>query len=862
MIFNVFQAKARTHIIVLAYLFCLFSFFALAGHLWSQWRFEQRGIETSFNGETDRRLGVNLEPERYTADELEVVLDDLTALSLSWVRIRMSWRTIERQDGQYEWASWDAVVQAVHRHGLSMLVVLDDPPEWAIRQRSYPLPCVPPIDEMAYARFVAAVAVRYGRWIDHYQVWDEPNLSHHWADNHVAACGYLTLLQAAYPAIHAADPTARVLGGGLAPTQAPGPDNLNDLTYLRRLYALGGAAWFDILAVKPYGFWSGPEDRRVAPDVLNFSRTVAVREIMRAHGDQTTPVWAVEWGWNVLPDGYTGPPLPWGGDRAGVQTQRIRDAILRARNEWPWLGPLIWAEYQPAMRPDLPADAPRHTFALRDAQGNKTEIYEVFSSEMNPSPVRRPTWPWAEIGLTAIGILLGAWPWAFARWRHAVRETWRAWAALPAVWHAVLLIPPTACFVLTVRLEWAAVAWLTALPILYLHPTWALNGAVIAMPFHYWAKSFGELHIAPAEPLFMAALVVQIGRQVASRRWPSIRLPDILWLSWLLIGTGSLGYAVEPTAAWPEWRLCIVEPTLLYALIRISTQQNNKILNAWFISAWLVALIGLGQWALGQWVPAGAVGRVCGPFFSPNHLALYLERVWMLALAIVLCAPGRRLGLVIAVGVIGLALFLTYSRGTWLLALPTALIVLTWLCRDRLKGWTVAVGVGGIGLIGLVLLIGRGYGPIEQEIRRAVWQSALQMIADHPWGIGLDGFQFIYPRYMRAEAWTEPLLYHPHNMWLDAAARVGIHGMLVLAFLIGVTMYQTLRIIKNSHAAQRAIGIGLLASMVAALAHGLVDSGYFLPDLAWSTALIAGLVAIYDEQPVVAQHGAHPAPQT
>jgi len=859
-IFDILQAKARMRVLVLVYLFCLVSFVGLGGYWGSQWQFERRGIESFTYGAPDRRMGVNVELTQYTAAELNAVLDDLATLSFYWLRVQLSWREMEPQPGEYKWAAWDAIIPAVNRHGLGMVVVLDDPPEWALRQRVYPLPCVPPIDETAYARFVTAVAARYGEWIDHYQIWDEPNLSRRWANSHVAACGYVTLLQAAYPAIHAADPSAWVLGGALAPTQAPGPDNLNDLTYLRRLYALGGEAWFDILAVKPYGFWSGPDDRRVEPDVLNFSRTIALREIMRAHGDQTTPVWAVEWGWNVLPDGYTGTAMPWGGDRADVQMQRIRDAIARARSEWPWLGPLIWAEYQPA----LPVDAPRWSFALRDAQNNKTKIYELFRSDVNRGVGTRPPSLWPMFGTMLVGVAFFSLPWFLPRWRQAAREVWHALAALPPGLHLAWLVVLAGWYALASRLEWALVAWLLALPILYLHPDWALSGAVVALPFHYWAKPFGDLRIAPAEPLLGAALIVQVGHSIRTRleRWarkeghpfrPSCSgLPrsmlDVTWLLWSLIGTAALGYAVDPAAAWHEWRLSIIEPTLLYVLIRISRKQDDKILGTWFVSALLVATIGLGQWALGRWIPAGAVGRVCGPFFSPNHLALYLERALIPALVIALCAPTRRLWRWSALLIMGAALYLTYSRGAWLLALPAALIAVARLCRQHFKKWMLTVSVIGLGVIGLVLLDGRAPGSLRQEIRLPVWQSTLQMIVDHPWGVGPDGFQFIYPRYMRPEAWTEPLLYHPHNMWLDAAARLGIHGLLAFMGLVGAMLLRTIRIVKNSSATQKAINIGLLASMIAALAHGMVDSGYFLPDLAWSTAIVAGLVAERGEQ--------------
>jgi hypothetical protein len=42
---------------------------------------------------------------------------------------------------------------------------------------------------------------------------------------------------------------------------------------------------------------------------------------------------------------------------------------------------------------------------------------------------------------------------------------------------------------------------------------------------------------------------------------------------------------------------------------------------------------------------------------------------------------------------------------------------------------------------------------------------------------------------------------------------------------------------------------GCVAAMLGGLAHGLVDSGYFLPDLAWSVGLMAGLARLAVRQP-------------
>jgi O-antigen ligase len=158
----------------------------------------------------------------------------------------------------------------------------------------------------------------------------------------------------------------------------------------------------------------------------------------------------------------------------------------------------------------------------------------------------------------------------------------------------------------------------------------------------------------------------------------------------------------------------------------------------------------------------------------------------------------------------------------------------------------VACGLLALLLAGSNVLLGRlvSRSALLDEVRIPVWQSTFEMVADRPWfGVGLDGFRFVYPRYMRVEAWTEPLLYHPHNMWLDAAVRMGLPGLAVFAALVALCLYSAVRWSSRSRGLQKAVAVGCLASLLAALAHGMVDSGYFLADLAWSWGLIAGIIA-------------------
>ncbi|MEK7785281.1 MAG: O-antigen ligase family protein, partial [Chloroflexota bacterium] len=133
-------------------------------------------------------------------------------------------------------------------------------------------------------------------------------------------------------------------------------------------------------------------------------------------------------------------------------------------------------------------------------------------------------------------------------------------------------------------------------------------------------------------------------------------------------------------------------------------------------------------------------------------------------------------------------------------------------------------------------------------IRIQLWRSALKMFADHPiLGVGLDNFLYAYRgKYILPEAWEEPNLPHAHNIFLDALTRLGVLGfaalvaMLVSFFIVGADCIRETT--RNANRDLRALAIGLIASMVNMLAHGLVDTGYWFVDLAFVFMMTLGLI--------------------
>ncbi len=317
------------------------------------------------------RLGVNADLTQYLNPETE--LRRMEAAGLNWVRQRVLWREIEREPSLYDWDVWDRIIPLFESFpSLQLVAVLVESPEWA---RSRGGTTAPPDDPADFARFAAAFAERYGAWVDHYQIWDEPNLIDAWGSLAPEPSAYLALLAASYRAIHAADADAAVIMAALAPTTERTERNISDLDFLSRLYALGVSSFIDAAAAKPYGFNDSPLDRTVSADRLNFSRLIALREIMTAHGDGRKALWASEWGWNALPSDWSGVPSIWGTVTPEQQITYTRQAIQRADREWAWLGGMILESWQP----NAPTDDPRWGFALIDPSGAPKPLLEALA---------------------------------------------------------------------------------------------------------------------------------------------------------------------------------------------------------------------------------------------------------------------------------------------------------------------------------------------------------------------------------------------------------------------------------------------------------------------------------------------------
>ncbi|MBN1249732.1 MAG: O-antigen ligase family protein [Anaerolineae bacterium] len=356
---------------------------------WARYRHETRGWATAFpdpvadtpgaTGSTMSRACVNAPLATYGASELTWALDTIQAGGFGWVRQQLPWSVVAPQPADQDWSSLDTLVTAVGARGLGIVAVLDEVPAWV---------GVPP-DPDLYAAWAGAVAERYADELMYYQIWHNPNLADGWGAE-ANAFAYADLLARAAAAIRAADPDARIVLGSLAPTTEVGQRNFAEDLFLEMLYDAGAADDFDVVAVQPYGFQTGPDDRRVDREVLNFSRVLLVRQIMEARGDAHKAIWVSNFGWNSKPAGWPGPPSIWGEVDEATQAAYTLAALERVEREWPWMGVLCLNGLQP--RPETQGlavpDAEEHWgFALVGPEGQMRPVYEAVQAWAQRVPV-------------------------------------------------------------------------------------------------------------------------------------------------------------------------------------------------------------------------------------------------------------------------------------------------------------------------------------------------------------------------------------------------------------------------------------------------------------------------------------------
>jgi polysaccharide biosynthesis protein PslG len=305
--------------------------------------------------------------------QLAAALDDAVSLGAGWIRADLSWNDIQ-YDGRdvHYWNRFDRIVDAANKRHLMILPVLAYTPPWARPAACNSQSCRP-ADPAQFAAFAREAATRYsGKGVHTWEVWNEPNLRSFWMPS-PSPSAYTALLRATVTAVRAADPSAKLVLGGLASVSTTGT-TISQSAFLAGVSRLGGNKVVDAVGYHPYTYpylssaltsFHTPWERMERGDD-------SLRSVLTVYGTPGLPIWVTEIG---APTG--GPGAASDGRPASItpatthvtetrQAQIASDAVRTASTD-PHVAALVWYADR-----DLSADrsSAENFYGLRRADGS------------------------------------------------------------------------------------------------------------------------------------------------------------------------------------------------------------------------------------------------------------------------------------------------------------------------------------------------------------------------------------------------------------------------------------------------------------------------------------------------------------
>jgi hypothetical protein len=245
-------------------------------------------------------LGLNVALNQYDDDALAENLAQIAALGVQHVKQSFTYSP-EIMIGHEA----ERVITAVTAANLTLTPLLDGNPADNF---------APPANPNDYAAWAGAFAARFGSDIQHYIIWDEPNLDQPLGQStrqprpNTPPCSAPPAPPSAPPT-----PTPSSWPRPWPPPWKPVRKTWPTTSTSNSLYEEGAGAAFDVAAGKPYGFHTRPQDRTGRPnDTLNFSRLILLREVLERNGDGGKALWGRQLGLEQPARRLVGRSLPLG----------------------------------------------------------------------------------------------------------------------------------------------------------------------------------------------------------------------------------------------------------------------------------------------------------------------------------------------------------------------------------------------------------------------------------------------------------------------------------------------------------------------------------------------------------------------
>jgi hypothetical protein len=312
-----------------------------------------------------------------------------------------------------------------------------------------------------------------------------------------------------------------------------------------------------------------------------------------------------------------------------------------------------------------------------------------------------------------------------------------------------------------------------------------------------------------------------------------------------------------------QWLIVLVSYAMfLYLLvIFISRWEHVAILLGIVVSMGCVqALLSVIQMRQGNIRPSGT-------FFNPNFLAGYVVAAWTLTLSYLSYQSIRRTKDQLLHGAVRPLL------ARLLLPVCIATVLTGTILSTGSRGGLLAAGIGssvviglrfgrrGLALFMMLILIGlaaipnpmrermyaeHAFNPVTYA-RWEMWEGALRSMVDHPMGIGIGLYQYMFPQYAfpveSQIARYGTVAQTPHNEFLQIGVELGVASLLFVGWGLWVlTKEITWTLNQRMTRFQRQLLVGVAGGIAGLLAHAAVDSNLHEPALAILLMLFVAIV--------------------
>jgi len=258
----------------------------------------------------------------------------------------------------------------------------------------------------------------------------------------------------------------------------------------------------------------------------------------------------------------------------------------------------------------------------------------------------------------------------------------------------------------------------------------------------------------------------------------------------------------------------------------------------------VLALLGLREYAVNKVVDPN--WRIFSTWNNPNALAGILVVAFFACVAVAVLSPKpRNLVWGLGAGIIGLALFLTQSKGGFLSLLVGAGV---WVVVGGLKAgmkpmlrglvpialvFALTVGLvvsqksqaassAGTSVAGSRIVDLKGSADQSAGFRKQLWKSTILLTQQQPTGVGLGTYRF---HSSRVGLVTQTQF--AHNSYLQLGAEATVLAPLILFAGLGLWFRAAWKTSRDHWESHRVLTAGVFSALAASLAHNMVDSDLY-----------------------------------